>query len=1384
MSDADFLTQHANENEHAISLTNTFRPSPQQPEGLAGGEGGSGAPRPPLAIPENVLRAAKNLGITLPDPSRGQPLNPNIPLQLLNVPFKVYQQAIEESLKKGNTPDEIAKWFSELETFAASLAMNPIPGVNSKIAQVAAPDLIKGVESAAAEGGVIHDFVTSAMEALGPKMMGKTEEKALGNRALIDPSRFSKEMLDTHIASGGATFNPRLGNMAGQDAASVSVFPELGRVLDHQPSQAELEQFVQKNAKLLEEHPHLSVGSWFDEASKKHHLDIVATLPEKQAVKLGRKYNQKAVFHLGRFEEIPTGGTGKALDTMPPIADRLRTLEQLAFRAERRSIEPENVKRASEILKEGPDLATTAPQPGIERELLAMAEEDDPALQPVKDLVKSHLRQGSLGVKLPSNLDETGKINTGTAIFLGRVLAGAGIGAAMPAHTRRERIRNTLIGLGLGAIASPALIKKVAGVGVRAAEKGALTDVTATPAEAEAFARVNPDMIKLGDKALHIDWEQLRDPEKLDQTYKKLVHMLGEEGFETARGGVISDEKMRGMARALGMTEDEFRTTPLSKLGDAAHAQAAIDLLGHSMSRLNRMGDLMAQVNPASPQYAAAREAYMQQLGVTKSVLQKFIGVRADAGRTLRLFGGAAQQLPNTDQLGSLLDAVEKGLVPPERLADLMKALPGEDQKWSFFTMAMKTGSYSLKYMNNIFINSLLAGFKSNAAKLMSEGLAAGNSVFERSLATGIGTVRQGAVSAVGGTPAERIYLREAEYKAYGMLHAWHDAGSAFKETLLTGKYAKLGEDVEEATQVKQHVQDLPPDVLRQYGLWARAVDHMAKTINAENGLGKVIAIPGRFMSADTSLWQAFNYRGELWALAAREADDQLAKGLITKGDVGRKIADLLDDETWVKAASDMAAKEAIENTFVGEFGTHPLLKALGAKQGTLDHIGDALTNNPFLRFFVPFYRVPTNLVRYSFDRFPGLGLLSKRNLEALSAGGREADLALARQAEGAMAAGSLGYLIYSGAIEVDGGGPRDPELRKMWQQAGHLPDSIKIGNHRVGFGRMEPYGSYLGVVADAAEIYGELSPDQRGELAAALALAFGKNFTDKTYAKGFHDFLDALMANDEKTLTEKLTRLAEQPAVDMASPTFLNQLRPHSDREVKEIKSMLDMWKSRIPGYSKDVYPRQYLNGDPVLLPHFLGPEALSIVPYEKIKSDPVAKVLTDFGMKKLMHVSPVPWTVEGHTANLFGDPDPKAGVTLTSKQHYRLAAAAGNYLKIPASRLDPNGELGLKSGSYGMWDTLGAIIQSPKYKALPTDQARADLMTKVIHKYRKLAIDAMTVKGFPGGEQWYDPDLAQKVLNRKLEKIGQKFGKDAQEKVQSSQRMQDALKQIGVSQ
>lgn len=137
-------------------------------------------------------------------------------------------------------------------------------------------------------------------------------------------NRVSKRITSLTEMNGGSTFNVKdRQSLSGKPVYAISLFPERSLILPGKPSPQQIQEFIQKNSDLLNSDK-LSVGTWFDQSSGNTYVDVSVTTSEGDFAKfLGKYYNQKAIFNLKDFEEIPTGGTGTTIPNLPKEADRL-----------------------------------------------------------------------------------------------------------------------------------------------------------------------------------------------------------------------------------------------------------------------------------------------------------------------------------------------------------------------------------------------------------------------------------------------------------------------------------------------------------------------------------------------------------------------------------------------------------------------------------------------------------------------------------------------------------------------------------------------------------------------------------------------------------------------------------------------------------------------------------------------------------------------------------------------------------------------------------------------------------------------------------------------------------------------------------------------------
>jgi len=190
----------------------------------------------------------------------------------------------------------------------------------------------------------------------------------------------------------------------------------------------------------------------------------------------------------------------------------------------------------------------------------------------------------------------------------------------------------------------------------------------------------------------------------------------------------------------------------------------------------------------------------------------------------------------------------------------------------------------------------------------------------------------------------------------------------------------------------------------------------------------------------------------------------------------------------------------------------------------------------------------------------------------------------------------------------IEGGGPKDKALRQIWLDAGHLPYSLRVGDTRYSFARTEPIGSLIGAAADISEILGQLPEKDAEELAAAVVVAIQRNVANKTFIKGLSGAFNAANSQDINVVKSFFEK--ELPTI-LPYSTGMGQVARELDPVMREVNSIIDAYKAKVPGYSDTLPAHRNLWGEPILLQGGLGPDMITPIYTSKVKNDPVSDEL-----------------------------------------------------------------------------------------------------------------------------------------------------------------------------
>ena len=166
----------------------------------------------------------------------------------------------------------------------------------------------------------------------------------------------------------------------------------------------------------------------------------------------------------------------------------------------------------------------------------------------------------------------------------------------------------------------------------------------------------------------------------------------------------------------------------------------------------------------------------------------------------------------------------------------------------------------------------------------------------------------------------------------------------------------------------------------------------------------------------------------------------------------------------------------------------------------------------------------------------------------------------------------------------VSGAGNPDAGKRRVQQAAGWQPYSVKVGDTWYNYQRLQPLGTLMGLAADAAEVWDHATEEEADKIPKMVAVAFANAVTNQTFLQGITSIVNAL--SEPQRFGPKLAQSYAAsiiPAI-VAQPTAMN------DPVAREVDSMLDAIKARIPGLRGTLLPKRDVFGEPIQTKERLG--------------------------------------------------------------------------------------------------------------------------------------------------------------------------------------------------
>lgn len=459
-------------------------------------------------------------------------------------------------------------------------------------------------------------------------------------------------------------------------------------------------------------------------------------------------------------------------------------------------------------------------------------------------------------------------------------------------------------------------------------------------------------------------------------------------------------------------------------------------------------------------------------------------------------------------------------------------------------------------------------------------------------------------------------------------------------------------------------------------------LDPQSSIGRAVDAIGQFVNLPSRALMSGDDLFKSLNGRAMLYADLWEEA---LSKGITSKKEVIDYIENNWDERVIRHIKDGTLVKEVLTDSNARDYA---LLQTFANDRGVLVGLITKLKQeHPLLHPLIPFVRTPARIVDWTVQRTP-LGLLYKQQREAVMRGGAEASKILGQWAVGGVFIGSALMLAQSG--KITGGGPANPQARKTIQDLGWQPYSIKVGDTWYSYNRLDPIGSFFGIVGDYLELTqatGESEEEANIVMDAAQAIltAVAKNTASKTYLQNIGSLI-SIIENPDISGTGKVSSYASQIAQGFVPRILTNLARDTGIEEpyMKEASGFLDRLKARTPGLSADL-PTQY---------SWLTGEARTFGDYSLVNFTPTKESIDDQIHAELL----------SYGAKLGGPSRTQNGIRLSDEQYSRLCELHGT----------------LKIGGLTLMQALEREVRTTAYQRLPEGEQRMKELNAIIGKYR----------------------------------------------------------------
>jgi hypothetical protein len=682
--------------------------------------------------------------------------------------------------------------------------------------------------------------------------------------------------------------------------------------------------------------------------------------------------------------------------------------------------------------------------------------------------------------------------------------------------------------------------------------------------------------------------EQARGKESWNQTEAKARRMLE----DAAKNG---DE---GAARLLVESGGDVLATPFRDL--AAHQMATLAMAQKTAFDIRSAAEELQKAKGTAGEEAAAKK--MADAIETSALIQAVD--QGNAAEVARALNARKAMKQTANLVASIKEVQAKYGKDPEVIAKIILDLTDPNQLNKFGREAAK--AKTLEKVIEAWKAGLLSGPWTHAANLLGNTTFIAMRPLVDAVAAGIGMVKGG---------PDAVSWREPFARLAGNAQAVKDAAH-----VVASAYGKDG---------FAGVLGVAKSAYDSGNLGAKGEQNRQANTGA---VGKVVQVPFKMLSAADTFFKSMNERGEAYTLAIRQA---LSEELSPQTrEFSERVAQLVENPT--KEMQEKITDAGVRFTFNKELGE-------GGK--SIQHLVQAV---PILQFIMPFVRTPINIFK-ELQRLTPFAPALKEWRDAFNGSAAEQAKAMAEMSIGTALMG----WGFSAALDgtITGMADPDPGKRRVQLASGWQPYSIKIKGSNgepdkyYSYQRIQPLGTLLGLAADMATVHEHMTDDEVDKLPKILATAFANSVTNQTMLQGVTQIVQA---------TTDPTRFAPRMAQGFAGsivPAALSQTAQMSDPIQREVNSMLDAIKNRIPGVREGLMPKLDAFGQPVQTKDkagFVFPIQISEASDDPVRKEAMRLAISVAAPPKKMHF--------GANTGKIGD------VKLTPEQTQKFQEVSGN--------------------------------------------------------------------------------------------------------------------------